>query len=49
MRILGRANKIELFEIARQLLQDDYNYQDIVVANFTEESERIKSGFEIST
>ena len=42
LHLMGRANKTELFEIQRQLLQDDYNYKDIVVADFIEEHERIK-------
>ena len=42
LHIMGRANKLELFEITRQLMQDDYNYQDIVIADFIEEHERIK-------
>ena len=42
LQIMGRANKLELFEITRQLLQDDFNYNDIVVADFIEEHERIK-------
>jgi hypothetical protein len=39
---MGRANKNELFEIPRQLLQDDFTYKDVIVADFIEAHEKIK-------